>query len=1015
MKKLLYLVICLLCIKANAQRNVILIVADDMGTDYCGFFENHQDTVSLPNIRKLLAKGVRFTNAMANPLCSPTRAGIFTGRYSFRTGVGTAIGIDGEASSLDTAEVSIPRLLQVFNPDSIAKGHFGKWHLNLDTPAANLLIPNLMGYDYFAGNFRALVYDYYKWKKNTNGIVKTIKTYATTETVNDAISWVKTQPATKPFFLWLAFNAPHDPWHLPPYSLHSYPSLSGTAVDIAAHPKDYYKAALEAMDTEMGRLYDSLSLYNRLDSTDIIFISDNGNPREICQNPLDSLRSKGTLYQGGVNVPLIIAGPSVVNPGRVSHAIVNSVDLFATVLELFNDTTWQNHIPINKPVDSKSLLPIIKDSLLQVRNWTYTELFNSKSASAGGKAIRNENYKYIQFSNGEKGFYNLINDTAERNNLLQTQLTDTDISNYYALCNQLALITGDTANCNALLKLTPTVTHVLCQGDSSGTISLAAIGAEPGYNFIWADGITNRTRNKLPAGSYAITLTDKNGQLLNDSVVIAEPAKLAANTTFNTTKCGGNVFTSITGGVQPYTYKWSNGSTKATLFNVTPATYIVTVTDAHLCQSKDTITVVNNNVIITPPVTNITYCHGLSNTSATAIATGGFIPYSYLWSDGQTLQTATGLVAGNYSVLVTDKKGCKDTTTFQININAPLVLNSSFKKPTCSNDAGSATANINGGKPPYNYLWSTGATIFPKIDSLTAGIYAVTITDLYGCTATTSFDIQRSGNAPSKPTEIEGPAHISCGDSLEVSYTTPEVFNTLTYVWTVPDSVTLISGQGTRFITAAFLPGYINGSISVSAQNYCGQSVARTLAVSSAPETPIQIFGPNSVCANQTQVSYHIDSIPGATGYLWTKPSGATIVYGQGTDSIVLNFKTHADYLRVQAQNACGTGLNKSLFIDINCRKQNEIIGIENLQVYPNPISNVFSLNFHAPIAGNVSLKITDVLGSTVLSQNKLANAGYNTYSYRVTNLNTGLYFLTIVANGTIKTIKLMVSNEQHK
>jgi len=116
---------CLIfCFVASAQRNVILIIADDIGSDYFGFSENHLDTIPTPNIRKLLTRGVRFRNAWSNPLCSPTRAGILTGRYSFRTGVGNAIG--GTTSAvLDTSEITIPRLLNRFKTNGIAKANIG--------------------------------------------------------------------------------------------------------------------------------------------------------------------------------------------------------------------------------------------------------------------------------------------------------------------------------------------------------------------------------------------------------------------------------------------------------------------------------------------------------------------------------------------------------------------------------------------------------------------------------------------------------------------------------------------------------------------------------------------------------------------------------------------------------------------------------------------------------------------------------------------------------------------------
>src|SRR5690349_15846495 len=111
MKKIFFILL-LFSTGVSAQRNVILIIADDLGTDYCGFYEDHADTVGLPNIGKLVANGIRFRNAMSNPFCSPTRAGLLTGRYSFRTGVGNVVGGVGGSGQLDTSEITIPRLLE---------------------------------------------------------------------------------------------------------------------------------------------------------------------------------------------------------------------------------------------------------------------------------------------------------------------------------------------------------------------------------------------------------------------------------------------------------------------------------------------------------------------------------------------------------------------------------------------------------------------------------------------------------------------------------------------------------------------------------------------------------------------------------------------------------------------------------------------------------------------------------------------------------------------------------------
>ncbi len=430
-----------LALASKAQRNVILIIADDLGTDYLGFYEDHQDTAPVPNIRKLLSRGVRFTNAWSNPVCSATRAGMLTGRYSFRTGVGGIVGGIGGSGVLDINELTIPRLLNTYKPNGIAKANIGKWHLHNAMPVSNLNNPNVMGYDLFAGNFIGQLTSYTNWTKVTNGVSSTVTNYATTETANDALKWIRDQN-NKPFFLWLAFNAPHAPYHLPPAGLHSYTNLSGTQQDIMMHPESYFKAMLEAMDHEIGRMFDSLEVHNLLDSTDIIFIGDNGNTIQTAQIA-NTDRAKGTIYQYGVHVPFIISGPSVVAPGRVSDALVNTTDLFATILELFGYTGWPAQIPADKPVDSKSILPILKNQASSVRPWAFTEIFKMTPDADDGKTMRNTEYKLLRFDDGHQEFYHLSADPGESNNLLTGTLNADEWANYHYLCSEMtALVSG---------------------------------------------------------------------------------------------------------------------------------------------------------------------------------------------------------------------------------------------------------------------------------------------------------------------------------------------------------------------------------------------------------------------------------------------------------------------------------------------------------------------------------------------------------------------------------------------
>jgi arylsulfatase A-like enzyme len=440
-----FLGLLVMAINAKAQRNTILIIADDLSPDYFGFYENAVDTVDVPHIRSLVANGVRFKYLISNPVCSSTRTTILTGRYSFRTGVGGIVGGTGGSNQIDTAEISIPKLLKLYNP-GIAKSNIGKWHLRQPAPPINLTSPLALGYDWSEGPFIGQLPSYTNWQKYTNGVVSNIMNYATSENVDNAVTWLKAQNPSQPFFVWLAFNAPHEPLHLPPAGLHTYTSLSGTPADINAQPKEYFKAMIQAMDHEIGRLFDSLQVMNRYDSTDIIFIGDNGNTPRTAQIA-DLTKAKGTVYEYGVHVPFIFAGPSVVNKGRVSNALVNTTDLFATIVENFGYTNWQTQIPSNKPADSKSLQSIIKNIGDSVRPWVFSEIFKLTTDSADGKGIRNRNYKLIKFDYGSEEFYNLALDPQESNNLLLGNLSAADIANYYYLCNEMSNLVGGASYC----------------------------------------------------------------------------------------------------------------------------------------------------------------------------------------------------------------------------------------------------------------------------------------------------------------------------------------------------------------------------------------------------------------------------------------------------------------------------------------------------------------------------------------------------------------------------------------
>lgn len=425
----------------SAQKNTILIIADDASPDYFGCFSTTTDTANTPNLRALALRGVKFTKVWSAPVCSPARAGILTGKYPFRTGVGGVI-TSATSPQIDTAEVSIAKLLKYYAPTTYNTACIGKWHLTANTPPKRLN-PNKLGFNIYSGNFNGAIPNYYNYQRVKNGILDTVTTYATTQTVNDAIAWMDTMNSNKPFFLWLAFNAPHDPFHVPPASLCNTAGLSGSTSDITSYPEKYFKAAIEAMDSEIGRLFNYLTENNLMDSTNIIFIGDNGNQGQVAQIA-DVSKSKGTIYNYGVHVPMIVAGPTVVDGNRTSSELINTPDLFATIAELSGFSNWKNAIPAGVIIDSKSFLPIIKNQVTTNRSWIFTETFNTPATSDDGKTIRNHDYHLLRFDNGTEEFYNQTLDNEESNNLLSDMsgMTETDIENYHFLCDTISTLTG---------------------------------------------------------------------------------------------------------------------------------------------------------------------------------------------------------------------------------------------------------------------------------------------------------------------------------------------------------------------------------------------------------------------------------------------------------------------------------------------------------------------------------------------------------------------------------------------
>jgi arylsulfatase A-like enzyme len=413
------------------DRSVIVIVADDLGVDYLDRYGLGSDPAPTPVLDSLADNGILFTNAWTNPICSPSRANILTGKYGFRTGIGTAI-TSAQNTSLDTTEYTIAKA--VSDQAGAATAMVGKWHLGHNAQAFRRN-PNACGFDHYAGNVEGQLPSYTAWQKTVNGSNTNVFQYATTVAVNDAINWIEDQSGN--WMLFLTFNAPHEPFHRPPNNLHSFDGITTNPILIAQNPIPHFKAMVEAMDTEIGRLLGHLASTGQLGSTDIIFLGDNGSPAEVAQPPFEPDKVKASLYNGGVRVPLIISGPSVIDPGRSAAELVNSTDLFHTILEIMGGDVAD--LPAGAATDSRSIVSILthsSDSGNQ-RAWIYGDLFKPTTAPRDGKAITDGIYKLIEFDNGSTEFYHTAADLFETVPLDINALETVARTHYDFLCGEL--------------------------------------------------------------------------------------------------------------------------------------------------------------------------------------------------------------------------------------------------------------------------------------------------------------------------------------------------------------------------------------------------------------------------------------------------------------------------------------------------------------------------------------------------------------------------------------------------
>ncbi len=296
-------------------------------------------------------------------------------------------------------------------------------------------------------------------------------------------------------------------------------------------------------------------------------------------------------------------------------------------------------------------------------------------------------------------------------------------------------------NLSAPQVTTSITSNALC-GMPTGSITANVTG---GTSYLWSNGTTGNSVSNLAAGTYSLTVSNNSGcSTIKEGIVIAdETGPESINLIPTNATCGNNngqITANVTGGQMPYSYLWSNGATTASINNVGEGSYTVTVTDANDCKIQN-VTTIGNLVITSIDLDDSTATCGMANGAAVVTnVIGGQAPYTYDWSNGDEGNTAFNLGVGTYTVTVTDANTCTFNKSITITGTDALSLEETTEPDFCEQSIGRINTSVSGGRMPYQYIWSNGATS-ANIQGLSANTYQVTITDADNCTLTESITV----------------------------------------------------------------------------------------------------------------------------------------------------------------------------------------------------------------------------------------------------------------------------------
>lgn len=413
------------------------------------------------------------------------------------------------------------------------------------------------------------------------------------------------------------------------------------------------------------------------------------------------------------------------------------------------------------------------------------------------------------------------------------------------------------------ITVNKTPTNATC-GANNGSVTTSISGGVTPYTYTWSNGASTASITNVAAGTYTVTVKDANLCSGTATVTIGTTAGPTATSTKTDANCNGASNGSMTvnasGGIGTLTYTWSpNVSTTSSATSLAPNTYSVTVKDANNC-SVVTSQTIGQPTAVTIATSNVAASCGGNNGSATATPSGGTGAYTYTWTGGATTATAANLAAGTYSVTVKDANLCSATASVTVGSTSSITTSMSSTPTGCGTPTGKAKVTVNSGIGPFTYLWSTGQTT-DSATALAAGYAKVTVTGAGGCTKVDSVLVTTSGALP----------NVNAGVDTSLTCTRT--------------SLTLMATSSTPGVTFAWSNGTNGASNVVSSANT--YTVTATNPGNSCTASDVVVVTLNNTIPN---VNAGIDTVLNCvrttlTLQVSSTTSGVTFVWSNGTNT----------------------------------------------------------------------------------------------------------------------------------